>query len=349
MARNDMFSWLLGKKQQAEAQSAAIEQAARVETNAPAPPPIFPNSGDIPLPGAEAASDAKAETGFTPQPLTQTPVDEQVNEQVVERADEPSPVLPAPEEVAGVAQYPHETVEEPAAAAPAPETAPAEPATAAPPDATAEATVVAPEQEPSFDEPAAVAPQEVVAEVVVPTRTEPEPQLPRRASKPKAASSVLGANGDLQPTVGMPAVIKFGRDTRPALVCAVKANGRRVFAKADGTSVARPFTRRQDGSYRLDGQPDGAPTALELEIPGSAPAKGPSSPANQWSKPLRYVKRRRSPGFSVGVIGRFVDSDLDNVEAREHGSTTGRRPVIKGPIRTPRRSKAGSRMPSSSK
>lgn len=160
------------------------------------------------------------------------------------------------------------------------------------------------------------------------------------------AISGLPRRGGMAPAVGTPVVVASGHHSTPAVVSAVSANGRRVCVKPDGAPVARVYTRRLDGTYRLDGLPDNAPTILKFEDPQITAT---SAVKGQRSKPLRYVKRLRSPSFKVGVAGRRETSERDSVAARPQGSTTGRRPVTKAPIKTPKRSNVLSRMPSSSR
>ena len=149
------------------------------------------------------------------------------------------------------------------------------------------------------------------------------------------------------PKAGMVISIRNGRTTQPAKIDLVYGSGRRLLVIAEGSEFRRAYTRRGDGRYHLEGAPDGVGPAIDFAI--TAGGKSTAHHKNQRFKPLRYVNLRRSPGFKVMQDGRRPVSERDNEEARGQGSATGRRPVIKGPIITPRRSKARSRMPRASK
>jgi hypothetical protein len=149
------------------------------------------------------------------------------------------------------------------------------------------------------------------------------------------------------PAAGMSVTVRSGGKTRPASIDAVCANGRRLFVTTAGTEFRRAYTKRRNGRYHLEGAPDIAGPTLEFAEPNTGKTTAPSS--NQPCRPLRYVNRRLSPGLSVLQAGRRPKSDRDKADARGQGSATGRRPVINGPIKTPRRSKARSRMPRASR
>lgn len=149
------------------------------------------------------------------------------------------------------------------------------------------------------------------------------------------------------PKAGMVIKIRNGRQTQPAKIDLVYGSGRRLLVIAEGSEFRRAYTRRGDGRYHLEGAPDGVGPAIDF-VPPVEPI-GIQRFKNQRFKPLRYVNLRRSPGFNVMQDGRRPVSERDKDEARGQGSATGRRPVIKGPIITPRRSKARSRMPRASK
>ena len=64
------------------------------------------------------------------------------------------------------------------------------------------------------------------------------------------------------PIKGMSAIEIRARKRRPAEITRVQAHGRRVVATISGRPY--PFTLRRDGSYRLDGAPEGAGPRLLL-------------------------------------------------------------------------------------
>lgn len=149
------------------------------------------------------------------------------------------------------------------------------------------------------------------------------------------------------PKSGMIVTVRNGRKTQPAKIDLVCASGRRLFVITEGSEFRRAYTRRGDGRYRLEGSPDGPGPALDFVT--TLADKSLAHNGNQRLRPLRYVNLRRSPGFNVVQGCRRQLRERDKAEARGQGSATGRRPVMNGPITTPRRSKARSRMPSASR
>ncbi len=66
----------------------------------------------------------------------------------------------------------------------------------------------------------------------------------------------------MPPAVGMTAKEIRPRRQRKATIVKVQADGRRIVAKIAGRPY--PFTRREDGTYRLDGAPSGAVPRLVI-------------------------------------------------------------------------------------
>jgi hypothetical protein len=175
------------------------------------------------------------------------------------------------------------------------------------------------------------------------------PAQPATAAKVPVTRKLLCLQKSVAPPPksGMTVTVRNGRKTQPAKIDLVCATGRRLLVITEGSEFRRAYTRRGDGRYHLEGSPDGAGPALDFAT--SVAGKTIAHNANQRLRPLRYENLRRSPGFNVVHDGRRPLSDRDKAEARGQGSATGRRPVMKGPIKTPRRSKARSRMPSASR
>lgn len=324
-----MFSWLLGKKKSA----AAAEAVATVLETTPE------------IRAAAAASTPKAEIKAAPEVVE--PVPKPAPEAAAVKAE------PAPEPVAKATPAEVEVVPEPVAVAapveaePAPvaEIAPAEAET--PPKQVVEAAPVRAEPAPM---PMAEAPPAEVEPVTKPvTGSVQEPEFPAVAPVRRLAGRTIPGKMDAlpQPAAGMFVALRSGRSRMQATVDEVSANGRRIFVALPGSSLRRPYTRRQDGSYRLEGAPDNSQPVIEIREPGSSGKIGRSE--IQRCKPLRYVKRRRSLSVSFLQGGRRAARARAKAADFGHGSKTGRRPVTKAPIRTPKRSKPRSRMPSSSR
>lgn len=67
-----------------------------------------------------------------------------------------------------------------------------------------------------------------------------------------------------KPFAGMSATLFAGRKLQPVKVVDVSASGRRILVSSPGSSLRRPYTLRKDGSYRLEGAPDGNGPFVEL-------------------------------------------------------------------------------------
>ena len=347
-----MFSWLLGKKNRAAAASALAEapeaaplaEAATLEADAVLEPvaeaaPV--EAEPVPEPMAEAAL-VEAETVPEPIAEAETVESEAVPEPVAEAA--PVESEPVPEPMAEAALVEAETVPEPVAEAETVEAAPVERETVPGPIVEAAPIEAEPVPEPvaeAVTEPVAEAVPEPVAEAVT------DPSAVATWRRPAGLMPLRKMDAILQPAPGMIVALRYGRSLMPATVDDVSASGRRILVALPGTGLRRPYTRRLDGCYRLEGAPDNSHPVIEIREPGSSGRIG--SRGIQRCKPLRYVKRRRSPSVNFLHGGRRAARARDKAADFGHGSKTGRRPVTTAPIRTPKRSKVRSRMPSSSR
>jgi len=73
---------------------------------------------------------------------------------------------------------------------------------------------------------------------------------------------LLAATDDLEPTVGLDAVALSPPRLDHAKVIRVQAGGRRVMASFCGEQIVRAYSRRPDGTYRLEGAPTNSPSRL---------------------------------------------------------------------------------------
>lgn len=365
MARNDMFSWLRGKKKKHVQQDLeAPEPPVNGEpaSNGAVGAKLAANADQLAgaIPAADGAGDdrtvpdvatmPRVATGLNAGVAAPAPAKMPTGEAEAATVHEAAPPEPPqkPEDKAAA-----EVV--PVAAEPASEPAPLEiEAAPEPAPATAEMAAV-PE--------AAPAPVEVAAETGLAAGPTAEAAAESRPA-PTSGGVAAGANAvadrhsrrrlmqqepasERAPTEGMCVKLRAGRKLNDAVIETVRANGRRIFVSLPGDPLRRPFTLRHDGSYRLEGSPDKSQPLIEISSPksGDKGARG----GIQSCRPLRYVKRRRSPRVNFLHGGRSAVRARDKAMAFGQGSFTGRRPVTMGPMRTAKRSKARSRMPSSSR
>jgi len=62
----------------------------------------------------------------------------------------------------------------------------------------------------------------------------------------------------------MRVTLRSGRNLQPATIEGVSASGRRLLVSAPGSNIRRTYSLRKDGSYRLEGSPDGAVPYIEI-------------------------------------------------------------------------------------
>ena len=136
---------------------------------------------------------------------------------------------------------------------------PAQTAAPAPVTEAPTASAVAPEPTPvaapSVATPAAVneiAPIPVVE--TAPAAAETSTQTPKTALL-KQSLSLLADGSDMEPKVGLDAVAVAPPLIEPAKVVKVQAGGRRVVASFGNSAKVRVYSKRADGTYRLEGAP----------------------------------------------------------------------------------------------
>ncbi|MEM6499190.1 MAG: hypothetical protein AAF709_21010, partial [Pseudomonadota bacterium] len=159
---------------------------------------------------------------------------------------------------------------------PTPVAAPPAAAPPAPAVATTPEPASAPEPAPVAAAPAPVAQAQGPAPVVAP---EPAPapsvaaSAPPSIQTPKAALlkqslSLLTDGSDVEPKVGLDAVAVAPPLVEAAKVVKVQAGGRRVVASFGNSAKVRVYSKRADGTYRLEGAP--AQSASRLIVGATA-------------------------------------------------------------------------------
>ena len=125
------------------------------------------------------------------------------------------------------------------AAAPAPQPSPA---AATAPVERAPAPTVAPEPTPAS------------AVQAAPAAAQPSTQAPK-AVLLKQSLSLLAEGSDMEPKVGLDALAVAPPLIESAKVVKVQAGGRRVVASFGNSAKVRVYSKRADGTYRLEGAP----------------------------------------------------------------------------------------------
>ena len=94
------------------------------------------------------------------------------------------------------------------------------------------------------------------------------PSAGRLEEKPRLllarSLSILAAAEDQAPAVGVDAIVVAPPKFEKAKVVRVQAGGRRVTAVHDGATKVRAYSRRADGTYRLEGAPAQSATRLVI-------------------------------------------------------------------------------------
>ena len=101
-----------------------------------------------------------------------------------------------------------------------------------------------------------VAPEPTPASVVqaAPAAAQPSTQAPK-AVLLKQSLSLLAEGSDMEPKVGLDALAVAPPLIESAKVVKVQAGGRRVVASFGNSAKARVYSKRADGTYRLEGAP----------------------------------------------------------------------------------------------
>ncbi len=101
-----------------------------------------------------------------------------------------------------------------------------------------------------------VAPEPTPASVVqaAPAAAQPSTQAPK-AVLLKQSLSLLAEGSDMEPKVGLDALAVAPPLIESAKVVKVQAGGRRVVASFGNSAKVRVYSKRADGTYRLEGAP----------------------------------------------------------------------------------------------